>query len=423
MADDLSLDPATVGDRPSRVKGDAAPLRVSAAAARRLTLHLQGLTEPPRRRLTAQGLLELVERLGFVQVDSISVVERAHHMILFARNETYRPALLTRLLEDERQLFEHWAHRIAAILPMGFYPFWQARFAREREDLEARFRRWRGEGLDGELERVLALIRDGGPVLARDLAEGRARPPGGWWEWHDGKAALELLWRSGRLVIAGRRGFEKIYDLPERVIPETARGEPRDEAAMIDWACRAALERLGFATPAELARFFGLVTIAEAAAWCARGDGRALPALVEGVDGSTRKVVARPDLPALIEALPAPPGRLRALNPFDPVLRDRARVLRLFGFDYRIEVFVPAAARLFGYYVFPLLDGERLVGRIDMRADRARGELVVSALWPEPGCRLTPGRMRRLEAELERLRRFAGLDEVRLADGWLRAPG
>jgi uncharacterized protein len=425
MADDLSCDPATVGDRLRRVKGEGAgpPLGIPAAAARRLVLHLQGLADPPRRRLTAAGLLELILRLGFLQVDSISTVERAHHMILFARNEAYRPALLARLLEDERQLFEHWAHRVAAILPMRFYPWWQVRFAREQAAIEETFRRWQGEGVEGELARVHALIREGGPILARDLAPERGRPAGGWWDWHDGKAALELLWRSGRLAIAGRAGFQKIYDLPERVIPEAARGEPPAEAAMIDWACRAALERLGFATPSEIARFFGLVTIAEAAAWCAREDGGAIPARLEGMDGTARKVVARPDLPELLAALPAPPGRMRALNPFDPVLRDRARLQRLFGFDYRIEVFVPAPRRRYGYYVFPLLDGERLVGRIDMRADRTRGDLVVTALWPEPGCRFGAGRMQRLEAELERLRRFAGLDAVRFVDGWLGVGG
>jgi uncharacterized protein YcaQ len=122
-------------------------------------------------------------------------------------------------------------------------------------------------------------------------------------------------------------------------------------------------------------------------------------------------------------ALPPAPGRLRALSPFDPALRDRARALRLFGFDYRIEVFVPAPKRKYGYYVFPLLEGERIVGRIDMKADRAADLLRVTALWPEPGIRWTAPRQARLEAELARLTRLAGVSEVSFANDWLRAPG
>jgi uncharacterized protein YcaQ len=397
-------------------------LTIRAPQARRLALHLQGLAAPPRRRLPAGGLLDLIERLGFLQVDSINTVARAHHMILFARNETYRPALLKRLHEDERALFEHWTDRIASLLPVRFYPYWRLRFAREQAAVEARFRRWFGDGFALELDRLLERIRADGAIRARDLEALRARPSGGWWDWHAGKTALEYLWRTGRLAIAGRDGFQKIYDLPERVIPEAARRHRPDEAELIDWACRSALERLGVASPGEIARFFGLISVEEAKAWCLGHLGDAVvPAIVSAANGAPpRRMLARPDLEAVLAALPEPPPRLRALNPFDPLLRDRARLARLFGFDYRIEVFVPAARRTYGYYVFPLLEGDALVGRLDMRADRAAGILEVNGLWMEPGCRLTPGRRRRLEAELERIRRFADVDAVRFADGYLR---
>jgi uncharacterized protein YcaQ len=149
-----------------------------------------------------------------------------------------------------------------------------------------------------------------------------------------------------------------------------------------------------------------------------------VPAVVTAANGAPpRKLLARPDLEQLLACLPEPPARLRVLSPFDPLLRDRARLERLFAFDYRIEVFVPAGRRTYGYYVFPLLEGDRLVGRLDMRAERAAGALQVNALWMEPGRRLSPARARRLDAELERIRRFVGLDVVRLAVGYLKRDG
>jgi uncharacterized protein YcaQ len=208
------------------------------------------------------------------------------------------------------------------------------------------------------------------------------------------------------------------------VIPGACREPAATHDDFVDWACRSALERLGFASPGEIARFWGLLTPAEATSWTHANLGKAaLPARVEGADGSARRLVARPDLPDLLASLPAPPPRLRALNPFDPLLRDRDRLARLFGFDYRIEVFVPAPQRRWGYYVFPLLEGERLVGRLDMKAVRSEGALEVAALWLEPGVRASRGRLRRLEAELERVRRFVGLDRVRFADGFHKGPG
>jgi uncharacterized protein YcaQ len=142
--------------------------------------------------------------------------------------------------------------------------------------------------------------------------------------------------------------------------------------------------------------------------------------LVETVDGAARKVVARADVEVLLDSLPECPQRVRVLSPFDPLLRDRKRLMALFGFDYRIEIFVPAALRRYGYYVFPLLEGERLIGRIDMKAHAARGALEVAALWLEPGRRMSGGRRERLDAELERIRRFVGAETVHYADGYLR---
>jgi hypothetical protein len=394
-------------------------IRITAEQARRLVLALQGLAEPPRRKLTADGLLALIERIGFVQVDSVNVVARAHHMILFARNQTYRPALLQRLLEREARLFENWTHD-AAIIPTRFYPYWQVRFDRDRARLASRYHRWFGVQADERVEAMLAHIRHNGAVMARDFSD-RERPRGGFWDWHPDKATLEFLWRTGQLTIARRQGFQKVYDLAERVIPAEARAGPPSHEAFVDWACRSALERLGFATPAQVAGFWDLVTLAEAKQWCAARPERAVPALLEPADGSPpRPVFARSDIEALLQALPESPARVRVLSPFDPLLRDRRRLLQLFDFDYRIEIFVPASRRRYGYCVFPLLEGERLIGRIDMKGNAAQRLLEVSALWLEPGRRLGRQRRERLDAELDRIRRFIGAEAVRFADGHLK---
>jgi uncharacterized protein YcaQ len=391
--------------------------------ARRLLLQRQGLCHAPRRKLDAAGLGRLIEEMGFVQVDSIAAVERAHHMIVFARNETYRPGLLTRALERDRTLFENWTHD-ASIIPSRFFPYWRPRFRREAERLRARYRDWHGEVFESHLTELLERIRDEGPVMARDFNHTRPQTARGWWDWHPAKTALEYLWRTGALSICRREGFQKVYDLTERVLPQIHRDNDPHDAAYVDWAASSALERLGFATSGELAAFWASITPAEAKGWCDErlAAGELIEVPVETADGKApRKALGRPETLEGLSALSEAPPRLRALSPFDPVIRDRNRLQRLFAFDYRIEIFVPAAQRRYGYYVFPLLEGERFVGRLDMRHDKAADALRVTALWPEPRVRWGTARQRRLEAELERHRRYLGAGRVAFDDNWHRS--
>ncbi len=369
--------------------------------------------------MSGAELQALIERLGFVQVDSINTVERAHHMILFARNQTYRPRHLERLLGPGGSLFENWTHD-AAIIPSRFYPYWQARFEAERERLKTRWAARGGALFERTLEEVQTHVRERGATLSRHFEKEKPKGGAGWWDWHPTKTALEYLWRTGELAVAGRDGFQKVYDLSQRVIPESHRAQRPSRAEMVDWACDAALERLGMATSGEIAAFWDLVSPAEAKAWCAARLGESLiEVTVENADGGKpRQALARPDLAARLAEVPDPPKRLRVVSPFDPVLRDRKRARRLFDFDYRIEVFVPAAKRRYGYYVFPLLEGDRFIGRIDMKCDRPADTLSVKGLWLEPGLRFSKGRAQRLEAELERLARFAGVGSVVFEEGF-----
>lgn len=395
-------------------------IHLSNSDARRIFLAKQELSRP-RGKLTKAGLLELVRDLGFVQVDSIATVERAHHHILFSRNPTYRREHLAALLEKDGELFEHWTHD-AAIIPSDFFAYWKHRFARAQETLADRWRSWHENGFESYVDHVLERVQAEGRLMARDFeqdTESPKRPPGGWWNWHPEKTALEYHWRTGNLAIAGREGFQKVYDLAERVIPSRHYGGEVSREDFVDWACTSALERLGFATHGEIAAFWGLISPEEARQWVASNAARLESVLIAPADGSRpRASHAFAGSAEIFAMLPPPPARLRVLNPFDPLLRDRNRAERLFGFNYRIEVFVPAPKRVYGYYVFPLLEGDRLVGRIDMKADRKAGTLDVRRLWLEPGVRASTARLSALDAELSRLGRFAGVERTVYLDGW-----
>ena len=395
--------------------------RLDNKAARRLFLDRHALIEPPTGNAKGADLLALINRLGFVQVDSINTVERAYQTILGCRGRSYRPDHLRPLLEQSRCLFEHWTHD-ASIIPSAFLPQWQLRFARDGERIRSRWTDWHGPAFKEKIDDVLEHVRASGPVGSGDVGTDETRSKGGWWEWHPSKTALEYLWRSGVLSVCERRGFAKIYDLTERVYPHASTLAEPDPAETIDWACNGALDRLGFATSGEIAAFFDLITPLEAKEWCARALAQASieEVEIEGADGRWHKVFARPDTRQHADDLSPPPNRLSILSPFDPALRDRKRSERLFGFHYRIEVFVPEAQRRYGYYVFPVMEGDRLIGRIDVKCQRAEGQLGITAFWPEAGVALGQGRLARLEAELVRLGRFTGCNRLSFANGWLR---
>lgn len=389
-------------NRPARTS----PRRIPPQEARRLLLGAQGLMKPPTRRRGPEAVRSLIQRLGFVQVDSINVLDRAHHLILHTRMEHHRPEALSIGLEVRRTLFEHWTHD-ASVIPIEFYPHWRPRFRRHAERLERRG--WWRERLGDRraaalLRRVLDRVRDEGPLRGRDLEEEKAEDAGGgWWNWHPGKAALEYHWRTGRLAIAGRHGFEKIYDLSERVHPVADREPEPTAAEHLDWACRSALARLGVATASELAAFWESVPVADARRWCRdaidRGEVEAV--VLEDLDGVGRNAVLDPATNRWTGDAPWD-DEFRLLCPFDPVVRDRRRVQRRFGFEYRFEAFVPAAKRRYGYYVLPILHGERFVGRLDPRFDREKGVIEIRGPWWEPG-RGDRGDQRRLARALDRL--------------------
>jgi hypothetical protein len=251
-------------------------------------------------------------------------------------------------------------------------------------------------------------------VRARDLLHlgGRTGP---WWGWGPAKGALEFLWRTGELAVVNRSGFEKVYDLAERLIPQPLLQTKLSRAQVVDWACDEALKRLGAATPKMLADFWDHASIEQAKAWIAseKKRSRLVDVVLRGAAGQRDfAAVARPDIEAQLASLPTPSSRLRALAPFDPLLRDRDRAMRIFGFAYRIEVYVPQHKRKHGYYVFPLLEGDRLAGRIDMKAEREHDRLTVRGVWLEKGLAFGGQRRARLEQELARQAQLAGVRDI-----------
>lgn len=386
------------------------------ARARRLFLAAHGLSTAPAGPARPADMADIIRQIGFVQVDSINTVARAHHMILWSRRNAYRPETLDTLLA-QRNLFEHWTHD-ASILPIEHHPHWHHRYQAAETRLKDKWASWFRPGYEEQFQTILSRIRDEGPLSVSDVGEDETSGKGGWWDWKPSKTALEWLWRTGELAITRRDAFRKVYDLTDRVIPEPHRLPSGTRAEMIDWACETALDRLSFADASELRAYWHMITPEEARAWATKAlsEGRITQTLIQGAKGQVKKTFTRPET---LDA-PDPPSRLRILNPFDPALRDRDRAEFLFGFFYRIEVFVPEPKRQYGYYVFPILEGDRLIGRLDAKARRDQRALHLRALWLEPGISLTKLRAKKLDAELQRLATFAGLERVTREDDWLR---
>lgn len=383
----------------------AATLRIPNRQARWLWLQAQGLSSAPTGPL---DLPETIRRLGFVQLDTIQNVTRAHHHILWSRNQNYREPMLDRLLGRDRAVFEHFTHD-ASVLPIEYYPMWQRQFRRLGAKVagHASFRKALKEiGRDQIMERI---TREG--PLSTHAFETRVEGARQMWDRPPHKRVLDQLWYAGDLATSHRKNFAKYYDLAERVIPARHRQAAHEDAIQIDWLCRNALDRLAFASLGEIQRFWGAVDAKEVRSW-SQSVRDLVPVKLESHDRTWRDALAPADIEARLSGVAPPTSRLRIINPFDPAVRDRNRLSALFGFAYRNEMFVPAAQRLWGYYVYPILEGDRFVGRIEIRADRTAGHLRVTQFWPEPGVRWPDARQAKLAAELARLARLIGVSDI-----------
>ncbi|MCO7219271.1 winged helix-turn-helix domain-containing protein [Klenkia sp. PcliD-1-E] len=389
--------------------------RLAAPLARRIALAAQGLADGrPAAAAGTRQLRGLVDRLAVVQIDSVNVLSRSHYLPAFSRLGGYRHADLDRLHHPRHDVFEYWAHE-ASYLPVRLHPFLRWRMAAAEQHAWGsmlRVQRERPEYVADLLDRV----RDGGPLKASELGEQRPSTPGQMWNWHPGKAALEYLFYVGALTARSRTaGFERVYDLTERVLPAAVLATPtppRPDA--VRELVRTASRALGVATETDLRDYFRLpVADARTAVAELAEAGELLPVEVEGWDR-----------PAWLDPAARRPRWARAralLSPFDSLVWERPRVERLWGFRYRLEIYTPAAQRVHGYYVLPFLLGDRLVARVDLKADRQAGVLRVQAAHgeaPQPD----PEVAEELVAELELLAGWLGLSEVQVADRGDLAP-
>ncbi len=373
---------------------------VRAAAVRRLAIAAQGYAAR-FPRATAADVEETIRRLSCVQLDSISTVDRSHRIALSSRIGAYPPAAVSELLAAGR-IFEYWAHE-ACLIPAEDWPLFRPAMANG------------GRTWYGEVERthphladeILAGIRERGPLGSRHF-EGSGG--GGMWNWKPAKAMLERLWNRGELVVGARQGFQRLYDLPERVLPPEVLGAPvpTEEERLRELALRAVRAR-GALTESGIVEH-----------WRLRGGTAGVRGAVAGLvdDGLLRRVPVDDGGPPVLvppEAeldLPAPTAAV-LLSPFDNLLWDRPFARRILGFDHLIEVYKPQPQRQYGYYVLPFLWRDRIVGRADLKSERSEGALVVKAFHREARVRKSGALDDALDRALARLARSIGLEEVR----------
>jgi uncharacterized protein YcaQ len=371
---------------------------VSLAEIRRRVVEAQGYASRARNG-TAADVLAAVRRLGCVQLDSISTVERSHRIALGARVGAYPEPAVAQLMREGR-IFEYWAHE-ACLLPIEDYRMHRWRMAKHAESHP-----WRGNVFEQEPEltaQVLREIAERGPLASRHF-EGSG--PGGMWNWKPAKVVLEALHSAGRLAIAGRENFQRLYDLPERLVPaEALNGTTPTLDEYVRWATLRGVRARGALTEGAVAEMWRL-------AGGAAGIRPYADALVE--EGSLRRLdIADGKAPILVPADVEPGGPLPAavlLSPFDNLLWDRPYLERIFGFRHVIEVYKREHERVYGYYVLPLLRRDRIVGRADLKHDRSEGVLRLKAFHPEPGARGDLASC--LEAALGRLVRVLGAERV-----------
>lgn len=392
---------------------------ITAGQARRVAVAAQGLAAPrPDRPVGMRDVLATVARLGQFQIDSVNVVQRAHYLPLFSRLGPYDPALLDRAAGTApRRLFEYWGHA-ASFLDVQLQPLLRFRMQPEHREVWANVAR-----IARERPELVRLVREEvaarGPVSARQLEVGEVRDRSAWgWNWSAVKTVLEWLFTCGEVTAARRSSsFERIYDLPERVLPRAVLEQPTPTApeAVRGLVARAA-RALGVASERSLADYFRTsLTLTRPAIRDLVGDGLLRPVQVGRSSGRPLYLWHEARIPRRV--------RSRALlSPFDSMVFERERLHELFGFFYRIEIYVPQERRVHGYYVYPFLLGDAFVARVDLKADRATGVLRVNAAWAEPGHDVLEV-VTELAAELGEMARWLGLGTVRvLPRGDLAAP-
>ncbi len=348
---------------------------LSPALARRVALAAQGFGRPPAAEAGTRQLGLLLKRLALLQIDSVNVYERSHYQPVFARLGHYDKALLDKVTYG-KTVTEFWAHE-ASFLPIETLPLMAWRKGDYRDYYAAHPDSW-GASNPETLAWLLAELAEKGPMRASEIEHESNRRQGPWWGWSDMKRGLETLFRQGDVVSAGRVRFERVYALPEQALPAAVLNAEVPRADAIRQLISLSARALGVGTASDLADYFRLKNVDALPAIAALEEaGELLPVTVPGWK---KKAWLHRDarLPRRLEAA-------ALLSPFDPVVWERERALRMFDFHYRIEIYTPQPKRVYGYYVLPVLIDDRIPARLDLKSDRQNGVLRVQAAWAEPG--------------------------------------
>lgn len=347
-------------------------------------------------------------RMGVLQIDSVNVFARSHYLPLFSRLGTYDPALLDRtFLSRTTHYVEYLAHE-ATFIPVSDWALWQFRM----DDFRARWASDPNSWLSQNARTIAWVqdeLRERGPLRPAELRADAPRERGTWWDWDDVKLALEHLWRTGDVAISGRRGFERRYALAEQVIPADVRALDIPRADAIRELVRRAAQSSGVATATDLADYYRIRdrSAVQRSIQDLVDAGELRPVHVRGWERAGKPVAAWMHRDAVV---PRKVNAAAILTPFDPVVWFRERALRAFGLDYRIEIYVPAEMRRYGYYSLPVLVGDRIVARVDLKADRATSTLHVQSAWWEPAGR--PTDTEQIAGELATAAAWQGLEQV-----------
>ena len=388
---------------------------LSIAEARRLALTSLGFGVRRPARAGAPHVRATVQRLSAIQIDSVNVLARAHYLPVFSRYGPYPSAALDDLVHGRRELFEYWGHA-ACFLPVELYPYLRWR-------MEGQVENWGGGEPQEQafIEAVFAEVAERGPLPAGQISIG-GKSQGAWWGWSDAKRAVEVLFRQGRVAIAGRRNFQRVYDIPERVFPPEVLEAPPVPApeAKKELLVRAA-RAMGVGTARDVAMYLHIDHPWDRA----KVDGRRAPARTQQLfdelveDGRLERMTVegwkQPGYVVPGVRIPRSVAARAIVSPFDPLLWERRWTKAVFGFDYQIEIYVPQPQRVYGYYVLPFLLGENFAGRVDLKADRKTSTLLVQAAYAEPGS--DPDTVAEaLAGELGEMARWLGLGPVAVAE-------
>jgi uncharacterized protein YcaQ len=386
------------------------PESISLKQARRLALAAQGFNRKATAGpIKARHVTQLIERLGVVQIDSVNALVRSHYLPLFSRLGNYPQDLLDQAAWSQgrqRALFEYWGHE-ASLLPMALYPLlrWRMRRAAQGEGIYQQMARF-GREQQPVIARVLQSVREQGALGAGSLSTRQERA-GPWWDWSAEKHALEWLFAAGEVTVAGRRGFERLYDLPERVLPASIMDHPEvAEAEAQRGLLLHAATALGVGTEKDLRDYFRQDPLPSRIALAELVEMGALQ--VVSVEGWRQPAFCLPQF-----TVPRKVAASALLSPFDSLIWERARTERLFDFRYRLEIYTPQHKRVYGYYVLPFLHNERIAARVDLRAERAAGRLAVHAVHEEQSGLDEEG-VQALASQLRELANWLGLVEIQV---------